>query len=205
MPLPSVRANADLGSAARRIVEGSLAVTGGEKVLVLYDQAHAELAQPLCEAIAVAGGEPLRLVLEDLAPRPHTNVDPKITDAMEIAQATVLLCGFHGGEYAMRTELVAESLRRKLRHAHMVGLTPRSMLASFAVDPERIEEVARAVLERIRPSSVLRVRSAAGTDLRVRLDPRHRWVNHTGVIRAGQKGNLPGGELVTCPADATGT
>ena len=30
-------------------------------------------------------------------------------------------------------------------------------------------------------------------------------MNHTGVIRPGEKENLPGGELVTCPADASGT
>ena len=86
MPLPSVRANADLASAARRIVGGSLGIATGERVLVVHDRAHAELAQPLCEAIAESGAEPLRLVLEDLAPRPHAHVEPKLLDALKVAQ-----------------------------------------------------------------------------------------------------------------------
>jgi leucyl aminopeptidase (aminopeptidase T) len=51
---------------------------------------------------------------------------------------------------------------------------------------------------------VLRVRSAAGTDIEVKLDPRHRWVEHSGVVRPGRWENLPSGKLHTAPARVDG-
>jgi leucyl aminopeptidase (aminopeptidase T) len=67
------------------------------------------------------------------------------------------------------------------------------------VDHARVLDATRAVRTRLRPDSLLRVRSAAGTDLEVRLDPAMRWTEHVGVIRPGRWENLPSGKLVTCP------
>ena len=203
-PPPTPPVNFDLATAARRVVDGSLGVVPGERVLVVYDRAHVDVADALVHAVTETEGTPMRLVLEDLAPRPHAHLDSRVREALKGAQASALVCSFHGGEYATRAELVAEVERLGLRHAHMVGLTQRSMVAALAADPQRIEALSNKVLARMRPTSVLRVRSAAGTNLTVRLHPKNRWVNHCGVIRAGKKENLPGGELVACPADASG-
>jgi leucyl aminopeptidase (aminopeptidase T) len=202
-PVPT-RPSTELMPAARRIATGSLGVLTGQRVLVVHDRAHLELAGPIAAAITESGGAPVLFELEELGPRPHTRLHEKIREAMGTAQATVLVCGFHGGEYAMRTELVEEAGRLELRHAHMVGVSARSMLAGVAVDSRRIETLAAAVLARMKPRSVLRVRSTSGTDLTVKLDARNRWVNHTGVVRPGTKENLPAGELVTCPGEISG-
>jgi aminopeptidase len=60
------------------------------------------------------------------------------------------------------------------------------------------------VRTRLRPDSVLRLRSPAGSDLEVKLDPRNRWQERVGIIRPGRWENLPSGELFTCPADVSG-
>jgi leucyl aminopeptidase (aminopeptidase T) len=105
----------------------------------------------------------------------------------------------------MRIELVVDLVRKlNLRHAHMIGVTRRSMLAGFSVDPTRVLDATRAVRTRLRPESVLRLRTAAGSDLEVKLHPNHRWMEHVGVIRPGRWENLPSGELVTTPATASG-
>jgi leucyl aminopeptidase (aminopeptidase T) len=194
----------DLASAARRVVEGSLRVAAGERLVVLCDRAHLDLAEALAAAATEVGATAAQLVLEEVAARPHEHVRPEVMVALQGAQASVLVCSFHGGEYTMRGELVAEAERLRLRHAHMVGLTRKSMVAGLAVEPARVSARSLAVLSRMRPKSVLRVRSAAGTDLTVRLDERHRWVNHSGIVSAGAKENLPAGEIVTCPGDASG-
>lgn len=61
------------------------------------------------------------------------------------------------------------------------------------------------VRTRVRPASKFKARTPGGTDLEVALDPRWRWAENVGAIRAGRWENLPSGELVTCPADAHGT
>jgi leucyl aminopeptidase (aminopeptidase T) len=86
----------------------------------------------------------------------------------------------------------------------MLGVGRRAMLAGFAVDPTRILDATRAVRVRMRPSSILHSRSAAGTDLTVELEPSYRWVEHVGVIRPGRWENLPTGELMTSPKSVSG-
>jgi leucyl aminopeptidase (aminopeptidase T) len=51
----------------------------------------------------------------------------------------------------------------------------------------------------------VRVKSSTGTDLRVKLDPRYRWFENSGIIRAGKWLNLPAGELSTSPREIEGT
>ena len=48
----------------------------------------------------------------------------------------------------------------------------KAMLTGFSVDPQRVLDATRAVRMRMRPDSVLHLRSPAGSDLTVKLDPR---------------------------------
>jgi hypothetical protein len=194
----------DVVNAARRVLEGSLGLVRGESVLLVLDEARKELGPALEEVARSAGAEPELLVLEELGPRPVRSVPPAVLQAMERVQASVLLVGFHEGEQPMRAELVQAAQSRGLRHAHMVGVTRRSLLAGFSVDPARIVEASRAVRLRLRPDSRLRLRSPAGSDLEVVVHPDHRWLEHVGAIRPGRWENLPAGELVTAPRTVNG-
>ena len=99
----------------------------------------------------------------------------------------------------MRHELLDAVKALSLRHAHMIGISRKSLIAGFSVDHARILATTRAVRTRLRPDSLFRVRTPAGTDLEVRLDASMRWAEHVGVIRPGKWENLPSGKLTTCP------
>jgi len=130
---------------------------------------------------------------------------PKIIkDDLEQAQASLLLVGIVDGEQSMRLELLQEVARLGLRHAHMIGVGRKSLLAGFSVDPGRIVDTSRAVRTRLRPESKLKLRTPAGSDLEVKLEPAYRWAEHVGVIRPGRWENLPSGELMTTPQDVHG-
>jgi len=195
----------DLANAARRIVEGSLGVVVGERVVILVDRSRRDLGVTIEEVAKANGAKTVMLVLEDLGERPHRRVPDPLLKELETAQASILLCGFEDGEQSMRVELVTDLVRRLgLRHAHMIGVTRRSMLTGFSVDPGRVLDATRAIRTRIRPDSVFRLRTAAGSDLEVKLTPAHRWMEHVGVILPGRWENLPTGEIQTAPADARG-
>lgn len=194
----------DLVNAARRILEGSLSIVPGERALVIVDRARADLVPPLVEIAKLSGAKCEVLVLEDMGIRPLRDLTPAIEDALRRAQATVFLVGFVEGEQPMRLQFLERVRELGLRHAHMVGVTRTAMLAGFSVDPTRILDATRAVRMRLRPSSVLRARSHAGTDLTVKLNPAHRWAEHVGVIRPGRWENLPSGELMTAPEHVEG-
>jgi leucyl aminopeptidase (aminopeptidase T) len=196
--------DAGLALAAHRLVEGALGVVPGERVVLVHDVSQQEFADFVVEAVVATRGQVSRFRLEDLGPRPHARLHERIAQAMEEAQSSVLLASLHPGELPMRSELVDLAERRRLRHGHMVGVSRASLVAGFSVDPHRIAEKARAISARLRLDSRIHVRSAARTDLVVELAPRCRWVEHGAVVPRGRRVNLPGGELVTSPANASG-
>ncbi len=205
---PSLRMGAidyEVANAARRVIEGALGLVAGERIVIAVDHARRDMGETLAEVARNTGAKAELLELEELGQRPLRRVPDPMRAALSNAQASILWCGFEDGEQAMRMELVIELVRKlDLRHAHMIGVTRRSMVAGFSVDPARILDASRAVRTRIRPDSLLRVKTSAGTDLEVKLDPKNRWMEHVGVIRPGRWENLPTGEIVTSPAAARG-
>ena len=194
----------DVVNAARRILEGSLGIVPGERVVIILDAARRDLGPALVEVAVAAGAKASLFELEEIEPRPVRQLPKAIKDDLEQAQASLLLLGFVDGEHSMRLELIQEVARLGLRHAHMIGVTRKSLLAGFTVDPGRIVDTARAVRTRLRPDSKLRLRNPAGSDLEVKLDPAYKWAEHVGVIRPGRWENLPSGELMTAPNDVHG-
>lgn len=194
----------DLAQAARRVVEGSLGVVAGDRIVIVVDEAREPLGAALSEAAVGVGGQPQVVVLERLGRRPLRNLPASLKGLLGVAQASVLLVGFEDGEWEMRLELVNAVTELSLRHAHMVGLGRKAMLTGFSVDPQRVLDATRAVRTRLRPDSLLHLRSPAGSDLTVRLDPKTRWQERVGLIRPGRWENLPSGELFTCPGEVNG-
>ncbi|HEX7604224.1 MAG TPA: hypothetical protein VF316_21545, partial [Polyangiaceae bacterium] len=194
----------DIVNAARRIFEGALSLVPGDRVLLILDREREGLATALAETARTTGARCDVVFLEDFAMRPITELPPPIRTLLEQAQASVLLVGIERGEQTMRAELIDQVVRLRLRHAHMVGVTRRSLIAGFSVDPTRVLDATRAVRMRLRPNSVLHLRTNGGSDLTVKLTPKYRWAEHVGVIRPGRWENLPTGELITTPDSVDG-
>ncbi len=194
----------DLANAARRVVESSLGVVGGERVAIVIDRAREALGAALAEVVSSVGATPELVRLEDLGDRPLRSFPPPLKALLQRAQASVLLIGFEDGEWSLRLEFVTLVTQLSLRHGHMVGVGKSGMLAGFAVDAHRILDATRAVRMRLRDDSILHLRSALGSDLEVKLDPRCRWQERVGAVRPGRWENLPAGELFTTPAEVNG-
>ena len=193
-----------LANAARRIIEGALGIVTGERVVLIVDAERRDLGATLLEVSRAVGADTELFELEICGPRPARRLPDVLHAALSRAQASLLLVGFEEGEIPMRIELTSLVKTLGLRHAHMVGVTRRSMLAGFSVDTSRILDATRAVRTRMRPDSVLRLRTPAGSDLEVKLGPAGRGAEHVGVIRPGRWENLPTGEIVTTPLGIDG-
>lgn len=191
-------------NALRRIVEGALGLVPGERLVVILDEARRDLAPALVEVTHAVGGECTIFEIGKTEARPLRTLPADLRTALESAQASVLALAFVDGEQAMRLSVIELARERGLRHAHMVGVTRKSLLAGFSVDPSRVVDMSRKVRSRLRPDSRLTLRTPSGSNLNVRLDPRYRWVEHVGVIRPGRWENLPSGELMTAPAEVQG-
>ena len=195
----------DLVNASRRIVESALGLVRGERLLVVSDRARKDVALEIEEAAGHVGATTVVVELEDFGERPLRRLPEGVRNEVEKAQATLLIVGCDDGELGMREELVGLVKALNLRHGSMLGVTRRSMLAGFTVDPSRILDATRAVRQRMRSNSKLHLRTAAGSDLEVRIGADRRWVEWVGVVRPGRWEDLPSGQLITAPADVNGT
>jgi len=191
-------------ASARRVMDGALAIVPGERVVIVADEANAHFAEVLAAATGPFHVAVDLFVLEQLGPRPHATLHPAIVKALQHAHASVLHITFHQHEYPMRAELVDVAGRANLRHAHMVGVSPASIVAGLAADPFRVAQLSRALRLRILPTSVIHTSNAAGMSLTIQCEPWCRWYETNGIIQPGTKANLPAGELVTSPGPVNG-
>lgn len=193
-----------LAAAVDRVIEGALGVVAGERMLIVHDAAHDQIAELCAAASRVLHAEPVMFRLEDFGSRPHAHLPHEIVSALGDAQASLLAVDFHKGELAMRTEMIDRAAAAQLRHGHMVGVQRASIIAGFSVHPKRIAEKARALLVRFGPTSRITVKSKSGTDLIATLSPKCKWMDFGALVLRGKRVNLPGGEIVTSPEDVSG-
>jgi aminopeptidase len=95
--------------------------------------------------------------------------------------------------------------RRRIRYAHMVGVTPRIMREGMRADYRQVDRLSNQLCERMDHARALTVQTAAGTDIRATFDRSLAWVKTSGLINPRYWSNLPAGEVFTTPATVDGT
>jgi leucyl aminopeptidase (aminopeptidase T) len=194
----------DLANAAMRVLSGALSVVPGDAVVLVVDEARRDVGAALFEVARAIGTRCDVVELEALGARPHRALPLDLAAKLRAAQVSVALFSPEDAEFGMRRELLELVREVGLRHAHMVGVTRKTMTSAFSVDPARILEATRAVRTRLKPDSTLHLKTAAGSDLIVKLGSTSLWTAHDGVIRPGRWENLPAGELTAAPERVDG-
>jgi leucyl aminopeptidase (aminopeptidase T) len=187
-----------------RVLSGALCVVRGDAVVIVIDESRRDAGAALFEVGRALGARCDVAPLEAFGPRPHRALAPPLAERLRAAQVSIALFAPDDGEFGMRRDMLDLVREVGLRHAHMIGLTRKSMIRAFSADPARVLDATRAVRTRLRADSSLRLRTAAGSDLAVTLGPQSKWSVHEGVIRPGRWENLPAGELTTSPARVHG-
>jgi leucyl aminopeptidase (aminopeptidase T) len=101
--------------------------------------------------------------------------------------------------------IVAAVERRRIRYAHMVGVTPRIMREGLRADYRLVDRLSQQLCERMQTARTLTVKTRAGTDFVATFDPAMAWVKTSGLINPRYWSNLPAGEVFTTPAAVDGT
>ncbi len=143
--------------------------------------------------------------LEAVAARPMAATPAAVLDLLEGADAGILCVQPQEGELAVRMAIVALVERRRMRYAHMVGVTPRIMREGMRADYRQVDRLSRQLCERMPQARSLTVRTAAGTDFTATFDPALAWVKTSGLINTRYWSNLPAGEVFTTPRSVDGT
>lgn len=181
-----------------------LRVTAGERVVLITDEEALGIGASLFEQFEKAGAKVEAFVLEDFAPRPLKEFPPVIADAMRTAQVSCFAASAQPGELTIRIAMTAVANEKRLRHAHMVNITPRIMVEGMRADFARVDALSRWVFERASRAKTLTASTPAGTRLTASFDPRLKWLKTSGIITPEKWSNLPGGEVLTAPARVDG-
>jgi leucyl aminopeptidase (aminopeptidase T) len=198
-------AEPDLMPGARNAVRTCLGVVPGERVALVADLASAAVAASLAQALAERGAASRCIAIEEVAARPLTSAPPEVLDALETADVGILCVQPREGELAARMAIVAAVERRRIRYAHMVGVTPRIMREGLRADYRLVDRLSQQLCERMQRAERLTVRSPGGTDLVATFDPALAWVKTSGLINPRYWSNLPAGEVFTTPRSVDGT
>lgn len=196
---------ADLMPGARNAVETCLTIQPGERVALIADAASTEVAASLEQALAEHEALADCLPIERVGQRPLTSAPSEVLAALERADAGILCVQPQEGELTARMAIVAAVERRRIRYAHMVGVTPRIMREGMRADYRLVDRLSQQLCDRMPDARTLTVRTAAGTDFTATFDRSLAWVKTSGLIDPRYWSNLPAGEVFTTPASVDGT
>jgi aminopeptidase len=195
----------ELTPGARNAIGVCLRVRAGEKVTVITDEATKEIAASMVRELEAVGAPYHAWVLEDLTPRPLTDLPREIMEDLESSQVSIFAVQAQANELRSRMQMTDVVNRRKIRHAHMVNINRQIMLEGMRADFLKVDRISVKVVEKLRRATQVRAKTAAGTDLVADLNPNYRWVKTSGIISPDKWGNLPGGEVFTTPREVNGT
>jgi len=190
---------------ARSAVETCLRIQSSEKVTLITDQATAAIAASLAQELAANGCRWNAFVLEDLAPRPLVDMPKPVLADMETSDVSIFAVGVQRNELRSRMQMTEVVNRRRMRHAHMVNITPQIMCEGMRADFHRVDQLSQRVIEKVRRASRIHAKTPAGTDIWAELNPDYKWLKTSGIISRDKWGNLPGGEIFTTPGEVNGT
>jgi aminopeptidase len=194
----------ELAPGAHNAIEVCLAIQARERVALIADEASREVAASLAAALEDAGAPFESILIEQIARRPLAEAPPEILDALERADAGILCVHPLQGELASRMAIVATVERRRIRYAHMVGVTPEIMMQGMRADYRLVDRLSTKLCERMRTAKTLRVETPFGTSITATFDPELHWVKTSGIISTRYWSNLPAGEVFTTPASVDG-
>src|SRR4051812_12507085 len=197
-------AAADLAPGAQNAVSVCLAIRPGERVALIADESSRAVAASLAAALDIADARTHAVLIEGVTPRPMREAPAEVLAALEAADAGILCVHPQEGELGARMQIVATVERRRIRYAHMVGVTPAIMMQGMRADYRLVDRLSTRLCERMRTAQSLRVTTPFGTALKATFDPSLHWIKTSGLISTRYWSNLPAGEVFTTPASVDG-
>ncbi len=189
---------------AQNAVSTCLRIQAQEKVTLITDQSCLAIAASLGSELDRIGCAWSGFVLEAEASRPLVEMPRAVLDDMEDAQVSIFAVVVQPNELRSRMQMTDVVNRRRMRHAHMVNITPEIMTQGMRADFQAIDRLSQAVLDKVRAATYVRATTAAGTDIHAELSSEYKWFKTSGIISTEKWGNLPGGECFTAPAEVNG-
>jgi aminopeptidase len=190
--------------AAENAIQTCLRVQPGERVTLITDLETKTIAASLYDELKRANAEVHTFVVEDYHVRPMAHMPKEILEDLEKADVSIYCMQGQPNELQTRKEMMGVINRVKPRHAHMVNISPEIMLEGMQADFLAVDAISRAVIALAKKAKKIVAKSGAGTNIEATFSPDLKWLKTSGIISREKWGNLPGGEVLTCPENVNG-
>ena len=195
----------ELAPGAHNAVFVCLKVQPSEKVTLITDRACEEIAASLVSQLEESSCSFSTFLLEDLAPRPLTDMPQVVLNDLESSQVSIFAVQVQPNELRTRMQMTEVVNRKQLRHAHMVNIDKKIMQEGMRADFTKVDDLTLRVMNIVNKAKSIRAVTPAGTDIQATLTPEYKWIKTSGLISREKWGNLPGGETFTAPLEVNGT
>ncbi len=195
-----------IAEGVRQAVENCLKVKPGDRVVIITDKETMDIGSALRAGVEKFTGDIQLFVMEDFGQRP-IRFPQEIADTLKAASVSIYAAQGAKGELATFRQPMLKTIdaNPKLRHAHMIGITPEIMKDGMCSDYKEIQRISKLVYEKVRDARQIRVVTDKGCDFTGRFSPELKWIVSDGDIKPRHWTNLPDGEVFTAPADVNGT
>ncbi len=189
----------------KQAVENCLNIKAGERVIIITDEETVEIGSALKTAIEKITGKIQFFLMEDFGDRP-IDFPQAIDDAIKDADVSIYAAqGAEGELQTFRRHMIkAVQANPKIRHAHMIGITPQIMKDGMCSDYKEIQRVSKLVYDKVRNAKKIKVVTEKGNDFIAEFSPELKWNISDGNIGPGHWNNLPDGEVLTSPVNVNG-
>lgn len=189
----------------KQVVENCLKVKADEISVIITDKETMEIGLAIEKAARKITGEIHFFVMEDFGKRP-INFPQTIESAIKTADVSIYAAqGAKGELQSFRMKMLkAIEANKKLRHAHMIGITRQIMKDGMCSDYKEIQRISRLVYDKVKNAKTIKVVTEKGSDFIAEFSPELKWFISDGHILPGQWKNLPDGEVFTSPFNMSG-
>jgi leucyl aminopeptidase (aminopeptidase T) len=200
----------ELREGARNAIQTCMNVSQSDRVYIISDEETLVVGQALKEESIAIGATTELIKLEDFGPRPIQDMPENFMENLQAFDPTVTFyaASAQEGELSFRMKMGAQRAQQtpKIRHGHMISITTQVMREGMRADYNKIHDLTMRVYEMVQKAKTITFTSNKGSKVSARFSPGLKWVPCHGLYhKPGEWGNLPEGEVYTCPASVDGT
>lgn len=192
--------NNELTPGAYNAINTCLRLKPEERITVIADRESYDIAYSLINEVRKVGSKHSLMIIEDYTERPSPEMPKQILDDLAKSQVSIYCAKAGTGELKSRIQMTSVVNKNKIRHAHMVNISKQIMCEGMRADYHKVDDISERLITKARKARFIKAKSKGGTYIVAELSPKLNWLKTSGIISPDKWGNLPGGEIFTCPA-----
>ena len=202
--LSEIDVSASMLEAAVNAVGICLSATSDDRAVIIYDKSTINIAAALDKAFSTIDVPAKAFNLDSIGVRPLPTLPGKIASALKSATVSAMAVTTVRGELSLRKLVLELVTAQGIRHAHMPAITDEVFVDGLSMDYREISKFIEILIAMAENNNSITMTSPAGTNLEINFTTPLIFDKMDGLIVPNRWQNLPSGQLVIYPNDASG-